>query len=437
MNLTLISVILFASLLLLLATGIPIAFCMGGIAVLFTLILWSPSALYMIPATAYGIMSNVILTAIPLFIFMGIVLQRSGIAEDAYDMMYKWIGGVKGGMAIATIVICTIFAACTGISATATVSMGLIAFPAMLKRNYDKRIAVGCISAGGALGILIPPSTIMVLYCVFAEESVGRVFAGGVGAGLLLSSLFIVYTLVRCFLQPELGPAIPPEERATWKEKIASTRGVILPGLLVLSVLGTIFGGICTPTEAAAIGSFGSLVCSAIKHRFDWKFMKEVCYESIQLSGMVAWIMIGGVCFASLYTAIGALEFIKGVVAELPVSPYVILFGMQFIIFILGCLIDPGGIVMLTTPIFVPIITMLGFSPVWFGVLFTINMEMAYLTPPFGFNLFYMKSIVPKGISMMDIYHSIVPFVGLQAICLILCIIFPEIILWLPNTLFK
>lgn len=437
MSTDLITLILFASLVLLLITGLPLAFGMGSVAALLVVVLQGPQALSILSSITYGVMDNFILTAIPLFIFMGLVLERSGVGDDIFAMMYKWIGGIKGGLAIGTVIICTIFAACTGISGAATVTMGVIALPAMLRYSYHKSIAVGCISAGGALGILIPPSVLMIVYGVFSGESIGQLYAGGVFPGLLLSALFIIYIVVRCYFQPHLGPPIPPDERATWRERMTSLRGVILPLLLVVIVLGTIFKGVCTATEAAAIGCAGSLFCAAIYRRLNWKLLKEACYEGLRLSCMVVWIIIGGSCFASLYTYVGALEFIKGVVAALPVSRYFVLAGMQFTLFILGCLMDPGGILMITIPIFVPVIKMLGFDPVWFGVLFIVNMEMAYLTPPFGFNLFYMKAIVPKTITMMDIYKSIVPFVALQATGLVICILFPKIILWLPQAIFK
>jgi len=435
MSTELITFLLFASLVLMLITGLPLAFSMGGVAALFVLVLQGPYALSILSSITYGVMDNFILTAIPLFIFMGLVLQRSGVADDAYAMMYKWIGGIRGGLAMGTVGVCTIFAACTGISGAATVTMGVIALPAMLRYNYHKSIAVGCISAGGALGILIPPSVLMIVYGIFSGESIGQLYAGGVFPGLLLATLFIIYIAIRCYFQGHLGPPIPLEERATWMERLISLRAVILPMALIIIVLGTIFKGVCTPTEAAAIGCAGSLLCAAIYRKLNWTLLKETCYEGLRLSCMVLWIIIGGSCFASLYTYIGALEFIKGVVSALPVSPYLILVGMQSSLFILGMLMDPGGIIMITVPIFVPIIKMLGFDAVWFGVLFIINMEMAYLTPPFGFNLFYMKAIVPKTINMMDIYKSIVPFVSLQAVCLVMCILYPKIILWFPQTL--
>ncbi|MCL6477565.1 MAG: TRAP transporter large permease subunit [Peptococcaceae bacterium] len=437
MSVGLTTFLLFASLTVLLLSGLPLAFVMGGLAVLFNFFILGPHSLAMIPSVAYGVMDNFIFIAIPLFIFMGTVLQRSGIAEEAYDVMYKWIGGIKGGLAIGTVAVCTIFAAFTGASASATVSMGLIALPSMFKRGYDKSIAIGCISAGGTLGILIPPSVLMIVYGVFASESIGKLFAGGIIPGLILSFLFIAYIAVRSHLQPQLCPAIPPEERPAWREKFLALRGLILPILLIIMVLGTLLGGVCTPTEAAAIGSLGSLLCAAVRRSLTWTVLKESCYQSLKLSSMILWIIIGSSCFCSLYTAVGAIDFIREIVAALSVSPYLIVAGMMFCLLILGMFLDPGGIIMITTPIFVPIIKMLGFDPVWFGILFTINMEMGYLTPPFGFNLFYMKSIVPKHITMSDIIRSIVPFVIIMIIALVILIVFPDIVLWLPNQLFK
>jgi tripartite ATP-independent transporter DctM subunit len=435
MDIGTITIILFAGLLLVLLTGAPIAIVMGGAAVIFTPFLWGPQALMQIAANAFGVMQNFILLAIPLFVFMGMVLEQSGIASSLYEMMYRWFGGVRGGLAIGTVIICMIFAALCGISGAATVSMGLIALPSMLERKYNKDIAIGCISAGGALGILIPPSVPFILYGVFSGESIGALFASGVFPGILLGFIFIGYILIRCYFQRDQGPALPKELRATWREKFQALRAVILPLLLIALVLGSIFGGVATPSEAAALGALGSLVCAAAIRSLTWRVIRESCYGTMRLGSMVVWIIIGGSVFTSLYTAIGAIDFIKSIVAALPVSRYVILFGMQFVLFILGMLMDPGGIIMITTPVFVPIIKQLGFDPVWFGLLFIVNMEMAYLTPPFGFNLFYMKAIVPKGITMGDIIHSIIPFVGLQALCLIICIIFPEIALWLPRKL--
>ncbi len=435
MDIATITILLFVVMIIGLLTGAPLVTVMGGTSVIFTYFLLGPQALMNIAGNTFGVMQNFIITAIPLFILMGSVLERSGLAVDLYEMMYKCFGGVRGGLAVGTVIICMIFAAMCGISGAATVTMGLIALPSMLTRAYKKDIAIGCIAAGGALGILIPPSVPMILYGLFAGESIGALFASGVLPGILLGSLFIVYILVRSYLQPDLAPALPKEERATWEEKLQSLKAVIAPILLIVAVLGSIFGGVATPSEAAAIGAIGALVCAAVTKKLTWAVVKESSYSTLKLSSMIVWIIIGGTAFSALYTSVGAVDLIKDVIAALPVSRYVILFGMQFVLFILGMLMDPGGIIMICTPVFVPVIRQLGFDPVWFGLLFIVNMEMAYLTPPFGFNLFYMKAIVPKDISMADIIRSIIPYVGLQALCLIICIIFPDLALWLPRVL--
>ncbi len=432
-----VTILLFVSIIFFLALGIPLVFVLGGVAVIFTYFFLGPEMLYFSASIAFGIMDNFILISIPLFVFMGVVLQHSGIAEKLYEMIQKWIGGVPGGLAMGTVVICTIFAAMAGISAAATVTMGTIALPSMFKHHYHKDLAVGSISAGGALGILIPPSVLMIIYGLFADESIGKLFAGGVFPGLMMAMFFIVYIGIRAWMNPDLAPPVPREDRASWSEKMSSLRGVLLPIALVVVVLGSIFKGIATPTEAAAVGAMGSLVCALINGTLTWNVVKMACYFTLSLSCMIIWIIIGGSCLTSVYTAIGAVDLIKELVTMMPVSKYVVLIGLQSSLFLLGMVLDPGGIIMICTPVFVPLIKSLGFDPVWFGVLFIVNMEMAYLTPPFGFNLFYMKTIVPTDVSMMDIYRSVLPFVLLQLLCLILLILFPQIVLWLPNLLIQ
>jgi tripartite ATP-independent transporter DctM subunit len=427
------TLILFAALVVLLVTGLPLAFVLGSIAVIFTYFLWGPYALAALPSNTLGVMQNFILSAIPLFIFMGLMLQKSGLAGELYTTVHKWAGGIRGGLAMGTVIICMLFAAMTGTSGGATVSMGVLALPSMLERKYDKSIAIGAIAAGGALGILIPPSVLMIVYALFANESVGALFAAGVFPGLLMGGVFILYIAIKCFIRKDIGPSIPVDERPSWREKFISLRYVILPVALIFIVLGTIFFGVATPTEAAAIGALGSIICAFISRSISWTIFKESSYETLRLSCMVVWIIIGGTCFASLYTAIGAVDFIKELINALPVSKYVILIGIQMSFFLLGMLMDPGAIIMICTPVFVPLIKSLGFDPVWFGILFIMNMEMGYLTPPFGFNLFYMKAIVPPDVSMTDIYKAITPFVLLQALCLVIIIVFPQIALWLPK----
>jgi len=381
----------------------------------------------------YESMGKFTLIAVPLFIFMAMLLERAGVADDMYTMMHRWMGGLRGGLAMGTVGICTVFAAMSGISGAATSSMGVIALPEMLKRKYSKSIAIGCIAAGGALGILIPPSVIMILYGVYTGESIGAMFMGGVFPGLLLSALFIVYIAIRCWLQKELGPALPPEERVGWREKFLSLRAVALPLLIVAMVLGSIYLGVCTPSEAAAMGVLGAIISAAVYRRLSWNLMKEACYRTAGLSGMIIWILAGAYCFTALYTATGISNLLHDILLSIPGGRYVTLIVMQLTFFILGCFLDPVGIIMITTPVFVPVIQELGFSTLWFAILFVVNMEMAYLTPPFGFNLFYMRAVAPPGTTMAEIYRSIAPFVLLQAVGLALVIIFPQIATWLPQ----
>ena len=425
--------LLFVCLVIGLVLGLPLAFVMGGIAMVATYFLMGPHGFQIAVSSNAAVMGNLVLIAVPLFIFMANILETSGVADNLYTMMHRWMGPLRGGLAMGTVIICTLMAAMTGISAAATVTMGVIALPAMLKRNYHKDIAVGCVAAGGALGQLIPPSIIMILYAVMAQVSVGKMFMGGVFPGLLLSTLFLIYIGTRALFQRKLAPALPPEERASWKLKFTSLRAVILPMLLVVMVLGSIFGGVATPTEAAAVGAVGAIMCAAIYRRLTWNGIKEASYRTIRLTAMCMWITVGAKCFTSIYTATGGLELIKMTMTELPLGPWGILILIQFIYLLLGCFLDPIGIIMITVPVFVPIVQALGFDTIWFGVLFVVNMEMGFLTPPFGFNLFYLKAIVPKNITMLDIYRSIYPFVILQMIGLILCMVFPQLILWLPT----
>ncbi|MGQ9695910.1 MAG: TRAP transporter large permease [Thermodesulfobacteriota bacterium] len=433
MSIEITTLLLFGALVLFLALGLPLAFVLGGVGMVGCYFLWGSKGLYIAAAQAYGAMGKFTLIAIPLFIFMAMILERAGVAEDLYTMMHRWMGPLRGGLAIGTVLICTIFAAMAGISGAATVSMGLIALPAMLKRKYDKLIAMGSISAGGALGILIPPSVPMILYATLTGESVGGLFAGGVFPGILLSVLFIIYIGLRCFLQPNLGPALPKGERASWSEKFASLKAVILPLIIIIMVLGSIYAGVCTATEAAALGVLGAIISAAVYGKFTRLLIKEACYRTANLTAMIIWILIGAYCFTSVYTGTGAHELMEKILLSIPGGRYAILITMQAVFFVLGCILDPAGIIMICTPVFVPVIKSLGFDPLWFGVLFIMNMEMGYLTPPFGFNLFYMKAIAPSEVTMGDIYRSIVPFVALQGVGLAIVIIFPEIALWFPR----
>ena len=434
MSLTLTTILLFGTLILLLGSGLPLSFCFGGTAIIFMALQWGPASLFTVGITAFGEWTSFILIAVPLFIFMANILERSGIAEDLYEMMYHWMGPLRGGLGMGTVAICAIFAAMSGISAVATVTMGLIALPSMLKRNYDKNIAVGCISAGGTLGILIPPSIIMILYSSLTGTSVGKLFMGGVIPGILLAGIFMAYIGIRCMIQPHMGPAIPKEERIPFIEKLKSLKAVIAPVVLILLVLGLLYLGVCTPTEAAGVVAVGALVVLVVNGRFKWGIVHDSLIRTCRLSIMIMWIILGAKCFSHVYSALGASEMVSGLFAGLDVNRWIIVMVMQLLMLIMGMFMDPAGIIMICTPVFLPLIDQLGFDPIWFGVLFTINMELGYITPPFGFNLFFMKGIAEaSGVSMRDIYRSIVPFVFLELIGLALIMLFPQLALWLPQ----
>ena len=435
MSIELITILLFISLFTLIFLGLPLAFCLGSVSIIFSYFILGPNSLYLLANRTSGAMFNYVMLAVPLFMFMANILEKSGLADDLYSAFHIWMGPLRGGLAIGTVIICTAMAAMSGVSAAAVLTMGIIAVPAMMKRGYDKSMVLGSTMAGGALGQLIPPSVLMVVYGGMAGVSVGKMFMGGIFPGLVLSGLFILYIAIRCFIQKDLGPALPQEERdkITWAIKFKALRAIILPILLIVSVLGSIFQGIATPTEAAAIGAFGSIICGLIYRRLTWQVFRNACINTLKSSCMVMWIMIGSLLFVSFYFGAGGADFVKSSLLQLQVNRWFIIIGMQVILFILGCLMDPAGIVLLCTPLWIPIIKALGFDPLWFGVLFIVNLEMSYLTPPFGYNLFYMKSIAPKGVTMADIYRSVTPFVFLQAAGLVLCMIFPELITWLPG----
>jgi tripartite ATP-independent transporter DctM subunit len=437
MNIEFITLIMFGLLVVLLFSGMPLAFALGSLALGSSYFLWGPQSMLLIAIQSWGVMNSYFLVAIPLYIFMANMLQRSGIIEDMFRVMQMWFGPLRGGLAIGTVVICTLMAAMTGVVGAAVATMGILALPAMLSRRYDKRIAVGAICAGGTLGILIPPSVITIVYAVTAGVSIGKMFIGGLLPGLLLSLLFIVYIAFRCWLQPELGPAPSLEERNRYNflDKLIALKGVILPILLIFAVLGSIYAGIATPTEAAGVGCVGAIISSAVYRRLRWENLKESVESTAVITAMILWITIGARCFISVFSAVGGDELIHDFVSQLSVNRWFILILIQLMLIFLGLFLDEIGIILLTVPIFLPIIRELNFDPIWFGILFLINAQMDYITPPFGYTLFYLKGVAPPEVTMGDIYKGIIPFVLLQAGGLALCMIFPEIILWLPSLL--
>lgn len=436
MGIEILTLLFFGALLLFLMLGAPLTFVLGGVSVVFLYYEMGDIGLYLVASKMWGAMESFTLVAIPLFVFMALILERSGVAHDLYRMMHLWWGGVRGGLAIGTVAICAIFAAMSGISGAAVVTMGTIALPRMLERGYDPKLALGAINAGGGWGILIPPSILMVLYALLTEVSVGRLFAAGILPGLVLFVLVSIYIAVRCALQPNLGPALPREERGTWPEKFRALGAVILPIMIVLMVLGSIFGGLATPTEAAAVGVLGALIAAGVNRRLNLGMLQEAAKGTLRLTTMIMWILFAAHAFSTAYTALGAHQMIAEIVSFVPGGSWGALAFMMVLLLLLGMVLDPVGIMLITLPVFMPIVQMYGFDPIWFGILFIVMMEISYMTPPFGFNLFYLKGVAPKGITMRDIYASVTPYVGVELFGLLLLIIFPVIVLYMPRLFF-
>jgi len=435
MSLSLVTLLMIASLFLLLTLGLPICFALGGSAIIFATLLWGPSAVNIIVMQASVTMNATVLIAVPLFVFMSYTLEKSGVADDLYVAMHRWMGHINGGLAAGSVLVCTVVAAMSGISSTGVLMMGIVAFPSMVKRHYDKKLVIGAIMAGGALGPLIPPSLVLIVYGLVSGLSIGKLFLAGIMPGIMLSGLFTVYILIRCKINPTLGPSLPPEEQHTWREKFVSTKGLILPLATVFAVLGSIFFGLATPTEAAAVGAFLVIIAAAIKRRLNWKMMKDGAYETLKIVGMVMWLIFAATYFATIYQGLGMSTLIQNILLLWPINKWVIITVMQLVWIILGCLMDSLSILMLTGPIFLPVAKALGLDPIWFAMLYAVNTEMGYLTPPFGVNLFIIKGVL-EDTSMGEIYIASLPFVLLQAFGLLMLILFPKIATWLPNYLF-
>ena len=440
------SLLLFGALGVLLMLGLPMAFCTGSLAVVFLFMFGTPEVLNMMPSRIFPFMTDYQLSAVPLFIFMAAMLEKAGIIEELFDVIYKWLGSLKGGLASATVIACTALAAMVGVVGATEITMGMIALPAMLKRGYDQKIACGSLLAGGTLGILIPPSVMAIVYAVVAQQSLGELLIGSVFPGLLLAGMYVAYITVRCTINPRLGPALPIEERVDFPEKLRLLRKTVAPVLLIVLVLGVIFVGIATPVEAAGIGTFGALAVCALHGRLNWVNVQDAGMATLKATAMVMWIFFGATMFVGFFIIKGGQTFVAESIVGTGLGPYGILVLMMVVLFILGMFLDWVGILLLTVPIFVPILKALTFGGIfglqgldakdislWYGVIFMVNMQMAFLSPPFGYSLFYLKSVAPPQVSLGTIFRAAVPFIALQAIGVGLCIVFPQIVLWLPS----
>jgi len=374
--------------------------------------------------------------AIPLFIFMANLLSESGVAEGLFDSLRYLLGPLRGGVAMAVVAVSTVFAACTGIIGASVVTMGLLATPVMLRYGYQKELTMGTICAGGTLGILIPPSIMLVVMGDQATISVGRLFMGAVIPGLILSGLYLVYIAIVCWRKPELGPALSLEERAAVpvrKRLSGSLIHLMPPMILILGVLGTIFTGVATPTEASGVGAFLAFLMVIGYRKFTWQRLRDAVWSCAKTSTRVKIILCGASCFTGVFLGIGGGDVITGFVMGLGLGRWGIYIIMMAIVFILGMFIDWIGIVLIIFPIFLPIAASLGFNPLWTVVMIAVNLQASFLTPPFGYALFYMKGIVPPEVTLVHIYRGIVPFVILMLIGLAFCTLNPWTVLWLPG----
>ena len=430
--------------LVVLLLGHPLAFTMGGLAVLFAATLWgNPNAINLFMRTATSLCSNITYVAVPLFIFMGCVLERSGAAEDLFEAMYVIFGRLRGGIALATIVMCTFLGAASGIIGASLTLMTMLALPSMMKRKYNTALATGTIMSSGCLGTIIPPSIILVIYGAQAQISIGKLFAGGVGPGLLLSGLYIAYIVIRTLVDPKSAPAIDPEEAAKYntKQKFIMVAKSMVPTLsLIIIVLGSIMFGLATPTEAAALGCVGAVIIAIVNRRFNWHMVKECCYSTIRTTSMIMWIILAASMFTAVFLGLGGGELLSGLVKDLEMNRWFVLFFILFLLLIMGMFIDCYGILLIGIPVFTPIVYTLGFDPLWFGIMFAVMIQASYLSPPFAYAAFYVKGVAKTSckieIPIIQLYKASFIFIGLQVIAVILLCIFPGIITWLPNLLF-
>lgn len=435
MNVVLTTVLLFSTLVVLLALGLPLVFAMGGMASVGILLIMGPNSFPVVYFNVLDPLKDVTYVTIPLFVFMAYMLERAGVAEDLFTTILYWAGGIAGSLAMGTVFISTILAAMVGLSSASILTMGVTVLPAMLKRGYDKNMSMGVITAGSTLGILIPPSALGALYAATAGVSTGRMFLAGFFPGFLIAGIFIIYIGIRCYINPKLGPPMPPEERVSQGKKYLSLRAIILPTLLVVVVLGSIFMGLATVTESAGFGALGSIIVVIVNRRFTWKTFKEVSYNTMLLTLMIMWMIVAAGAFRALYFVSGASDVVYQAFMAVPGGKWGAIISAQVILFILGLCLDEFEILIISVPIFIPVMQAFGVDMLWFGIMFIINMEIAEISPPLGLNLFCMKAVMGKDTPMEQIWWSVLPFIGLMALAIVVIMIFPGLVTFLPNLL--
>ena len=419
---------------LIIGIGMPIGFATGLIAVIFCVVFRDIDALSIITFRTYSFVNSYVLLSVPMFLLMASILDKSGVAHDLYDALKIWAGGLPGGVAVMTLVAASVMAAMTGIIGGEIILLGLVALPQMMRLGYDSKLAIGVVCAGGSLGVMIPPSLVLVFYGLTTSTSIGDLFLASTIPGLMLAGIYMVYVLVRCAIDPSLGPPAPPEVRnIPMMQKFAALKKVILPLFIIFSVLGSIYTGLSSVSEAAALGVAGVIVSAAIRRTLSVRMLTESVYTTMSTCGLLIWLTIGANAMVGVYNLLGGITYLKVLMTGLPLPPLGVVGVMMAILLMLGCFMDWFSIMLLTMPIFAPTIQALGFDLIWFGVLFNMNMQVGYLSPPFGQAAFYLKSVTPPEISLDHIFHSLFPFIGLQIIGLMIVLFFPEVALWLPN----
>jgi tripartite ATP-independent transporter DctM subunit len=416
--------------------GIPVAFALMGMSLLFGYVGFGDAVGAMLIRRVWDIATNYVLGAVPLFVLMGALLERSGIAKSLFEAMMQLTGRLRGGLGVGTVLMCTIFAASTGIIGASEVVIGLLAIPVLLSKGFNKSLICGTICAGGSLGTIIPPSVVIVVYGPAAGLSVGRLLAAAVFPGLLLSSLYIVYIVIRCWIRPQDGPGLPREEIMPWAKKFPLLLKALLPPLaLIFAVTGTILIGWAAPTEAAALGAFGAVVLCFIYGRITLRSLFEACISTIKISAMIMLVLTGGTMYTGVFLGLGGAQVSESLIHALHLTPWATLMLFLFLTFLAGFILDWISILLIFVPIFVPIVIKMGFDPIWFSALFFIMIQTSYLTPPMAPAIFYLKGIVPPEIQMNDMFRGVLPYIGLQLIGAALVMYYPSIALWLPEYL--
>lgn len=418
------TLVMFALLFGLLLLGIPLAYVTLLVALIFAVGWFGPAAVPLIVSRVYSFVSSFVFVSVPMFVLMAALLDRSGIARDLFDAM-KLVGGrLRGAVAVQTIFVAVVLAAMSGIIGGEIVLLGLLALPQMLRLGYDRNLAIGVICAGGSLGTMIPPSIVLIIYGLTANVSIGDLFSAAFLPGFMLAAFYTLYVLVRCRLNPALAPLPAPDPRPA-AERLKQLKGIALPLLVVVFVLGSIYGGIASVTEASAVGVAGVILSVILRREFSLAMLQGAALQTLATCGMIVWIGIGASALVGVFNLMGGIDFVSGLLTGVSDNPTVVILTMMAILFLLGMFLDWVGIALLTMPIFVPVVIALGYDPVWFGVLFAMNMQVSFLTPPFGPAAFYLKSVAPPEISLGTIFRALLPFIGLQVLAVFLLIAFP------------